>query len=271
MRELQAERRRISPEVGPDAPSRLDPSQAVRLDRRLAAAEEHSLRRVLTHVRLRTGCSRRSAITSQDLRSRSSASGLDARALAVARQGGYPAAIEADVAEERFKRYFVREGEGCRVREELRDIVLFAAHGFLKDPPFSRIDLVSCGNVLIYCDRELQEQVCSTFNCALNPGGFLMLGTSGSANAPPGLVWGAGCQVRNWHPPSNEERRRASSAGRRDGPRRRALGCENFEREGRSRTARRAAAKPLQSLRGPQARNKIVQEVDAGWRSSRVF
>ncbi len=114
-------------------------------------------------------------------------SDLDARALAVAREGRYPAATETDVSEEQLRRFFVREGEGYRVREELRDVVLFAVHDLLKDPPFSRVDLVTCRNVLIYLDRELQEQVCSTFNYALSPGGFLMLGTSESADSPAGL------------------------------------------------------------------------------------
>ena len=114
-------------------------------------------------------------------------SDLDARALAVGREGRYPAAIEADVSEERLRRFFVREAEGYRVREELRDIVLFAVHDLLKDPPFSRLDLVTCRNVLIYLDRELQEQVCSTFHYALNPGGILMLGASESADSPAGF------------------------------------------------------------------------------------
>jgi len=114
-------------------------------------------------------------------------SDLDARALTVAREGRYPATIEADVSEERLRRFFTREGDGYRVRQELRDMVLFALHDLLKDPPFSRVDLISCRNVLIYLDRELQEQVCSTFHYALNPGGFLLLGSSETAENPPGL------------------------------------------------------------------------------------
>jgi two-component system, chemotaxis family, CheB/CheR fusion protein len=114
-------------------------------------------------------------------------SDLDARALAVAREGRYPASIEADVSEERLRRFFIREGEGYRVRQELRDTVLFALHDLLKDPPFSHVDLISCRNVLIYLDRDLQEQVCSTFHYALNPGGFLLLGASETAENPPGL------------------------------------------------------------------------------------
>src|SRR5215510_9679261 len=115
------------------------------------------------------------------------ASDLDARALSTAREGRYPSAIEADINEDRLRRFFTREGDGYRVRQELRDVVLFAHHDLLKDPPFSRVDLISCRNVLIYLDRELQEQVCSTFNYALNPGGFLLLGSSETADNPAGM------------------------------------------------------------------------------------
>jgi two-component system, chemotaxis family, CheB/CheR fusion protein len=114
-------------------------------------------------------------------------SDLDSRALAFAREGRYPASIEADVNEERLRRFFNREGDGYRVRQELRDVVLFSVHDMLKDPPFSRVDLISCRNVLIYLDRELQEQVCTTFHYALRPGGFLLLGASETADNPPGL------------------------------------------------------------------------------------
>lgn len=114
-------------------------------------------------------------------------SDLDARGLAIAREGRYPTSIETDVSEERLKRFFVREGDGYRVRQEVRDIVLFAVHDLLKDPPFSHVDLISCRNVLIYLDRDLQEQVCSTFSYALRPGGYLMLGGSEGADSPPGL------------------------------------------------------------------------------------
>src|SRR5262252_6391213 len=114
-------------------------------------------------------------------------SDLDARALAVAREGRYPASIEADVSEDRLRRFFMREGDGYRVRQEVRDTILFAVHDLLKDPPFSHVDLISCRNVLIYLDRDLQDQVCNTFHYALNPGGFLLLGASEAADNPPGL------------------------------------------------------------------------------------
>jgi two-component system CheB/CheR fusion protein len=114
-------------------------------------------------------------------------SDLDARALAAAREGCFPLAIEADLSEERLRRFFNREGDHYRVRQEVRDIVLFAVHDLLKDPPFSHVDLISCRNVMIYLDRELQEQVCSTFHYALDPGGYLFLGAAETADNPPGL------------------------------------------------------------------------------------
>jgi two-component system, chemotaxis family, CheB/CheR fusion protein len=115
------------------------------------------------------------------------ASDLDDGALAAARDGRYPVAIEADMTEERLKRFFNREGDRFRVTRELRDIVLFSKHSLLKDPPFSRVDLISCRNVLIYLDRELQQQVCSTFHFALQQSGYLFLGSSESADNPVGM------------------------------------------------------------------------------------
>ena len=114
-------------------------------------------------------------------------SDLDSRALAFAREGRFPQAIETDVSEERLRRFFTREGDHYRVRQEVRDIVLFAVHDLLKDPPFSHVDLISCRNVLIYLDRDLQEQVCSTFQYALNANGYLFLGSSETADNPAGL------------------------------------------------------------------------------------
>ena len=125
----------------------------------------------------------------RDLRSELQVFGsdLDRGALAIAREGRFPEAIEADLSEDRLRQFFVREGDHYRVRRELRDIVLFAEHSMLRDPPFSRLDLISCRNLLIYLDRDLQEQVCRTFNYGLNPGGFLFLGASESAEQPRGL------------------------------------------------------------------------------------
>jgi two-component system, chemotaxis family, CheB/CheR fusion protein len=115
------------------------------------------------------------------------ASDLDSAALTIAREGRYPTSIEGDVSEERLRRFFVREGQYYRIRREVRDLMLFATHSLLKDPPFSRLDLVSCRNLLIYLDRDVQQQVISTFHYGLLPGGHLFLGSSESADSPPSL------------------------------------------------------------------------------------
>ena len=109
------------------------------------------------------------------------ASDLDGDAIRVGRAGFYLPTIAADVSEARLDRYFSREARGYRVCPELRETVLFATHDVLKDSPFSRLDLVSCRNLLIYFDRAAQERVFEIFHFALRPGGLLFLGTSESA------------------------------------------------------------------------------------------
>ena len=114
-------------------------------------------------------------------------SDLDTGAIAIAREGRYPAAVETDVNEARLNQFFMREGDHYRVRRELRDIVLFATHSLLKDPPFSRIDLILCRNLLIYLDRDLQRHACMLLHYALYPGGYVFLGASETADNPPDL------------------------------------------------------------------------------------
>jgi two-component system, chemotaxis family, CheB/CheR fusion protein len=109
------------------------------------------------------------------------ASDLDENSIKQAREGLYPAAIEADVSLERLERFFTREGDYYRVRQELRDAVLFTNHSVLRDAPFSRLDLITCRNLLIYLEREIQETVFDIFHYALKPGGYLFLGNSESA------------------------------------------------------------------------------------------
>ena len=109
------------------------------------------------------------------------ASDLDAEAIAVARDGLYTEAEVADVPEERLQRYFVREAHGFRVRRAFRELVLFAHHNAVRDPPFSHLDLVTCRNLMIYLNRAAQERLLETFHFALRPGGYLFLGTSESA------------------------------------------------------------------------------------------
>jgi len=90
-------------------------------------------------------------------------SDVDQIALATARDGIYPNSIAADVSEQRLARYFRAEGDHYRVATEIRDCVVFAVHSVLRDPPFSKLHLISCRNLLIYLDRELQQQLQSVF------------------------------------------------------------------------------------------------------------
>jgi two-component system CheB/CheR fusion protein len=106
------------------------------------------------------------------------ATDLSREAVETARAGRYPTSIEADVSPERLERYFRKQDEHYRVRKELREMVLFAPHSLLKDPPFSRLDLVSCRNLLIYLQPELQERILAQFHYSLRSGGYLFLGTS---------------------------------------------------------------------------------------------
>ena len=114
------------------------------------------------------------------------ASDIDEDALAFARQGRYPDSIEADVSDERLTRFFSREDGGYRVGSELRDVVLFARHNLLSDPPFSHLDLISCRNLLIYLKSDAQEQLFDLFHYALGPGGHLFLGASENAESASG-------------------------------------------------------------------------------------
>lgn len=111
------------------------------------------------------------------------ASDLDDRALSQARDGIYPSAIEADVSAARLERFFTPRDGHYQVRRELRDLVLFTKHSVLRDPPFSKLDLISCRNLLIYLQREVQESVLDTFHFALVPEGYLFLGSSESAES----------------------------------------------------------------------------------------
>jgi two-component system CheB/CheR fusion protein len=110
------------------------------------------------------------------------ATDLDEEVLSEARNGAYPEAIATDVSPERLRRFFVREHDGYRVRRELRETLLFAVHDLLADSPFSRLDLISCRNLLIYLDRTAQQQVLDIFHFALRPQGRLFLGSSESVD-----------------------------------------------------------------------------------------
>ena len=106
------------------------------------------------------------------------ATDLDEGAIAQARSGIYPEGIRADVSEERLKTFFAEMADGWQVSKQLREMIVFAHHNLIKDPPFSRLDLVVCRNFLIYLDSEMQRRVISLFRQVLKPGGFLFLGGS---------------------------------------------------------------------------------------------
>ncbi len=106
------------------------------------------------------------------------ASDVDEDAVALAREGIYPGSIAADVSPARLARFFIHEEYGYRVVPELRGLVVFTVQDVLADPPFSRLDLISCRNLLIYLRPEAQEKVLLLFHFALSDGGVLMLGSS---------------------------------------------------------------------------------------------
>jgi two-component system CheB/CheR fusion protein len=110
------------------------------------------------------------------------ATDIDSRAVAIARTGVYPAGIIADIAPERLTRFFSIEAQSntYRIHKTIRDLLIFSEQDVIKDPPFSKIDLISCRNLLIYMGAELQKKLIHLFHYALNPGGFLLLGTSES-------------------------------------------------------------------------------------------
>jgi two-component system CheB/CheR fusion protein len=112
------------------------------------------------------------------------ATDIDEEAITTGREGYYTLNDAADVSPERLRRFFMKDREGFRVRRELREMVLFAHHNLIKDPPFSHLDLISCRNLLIYLNRLAQDAIMSVFHFALSPGGYLMLGGSETTGEP---------------------------------------------------------------------------------------
>lgn len=106
------------------------------------------------------------------------ASDLDGRAVDTARAGLYPVGVAGDIAPERLQRFFTQEDSSYRVKKEIRDLVVFATHNILTDAPFTKLDLVSCRNLLIYLDAGAQQKVLPLFHYALKPNGILFLGSS---------------------------------------------------------------------------------------------
>lgn len=106
------------------------------------------------------------------------ASDLHSRSLEKAREGFYPGDITSDVSAERLERFFQQENGGYRVKKDIRELVIFSPHNLLSDPPFSRLDLIACRNLLIYLERDVQKDVIELFHYSLNPEGMLVLGSA---------------------------------------------------------------------------------------------
>jgi len=110
-------------------------------------------------------------------------SDIDEHAILVARTGVYPASIEAEISPERLSRFFIRDADNYRIAPSLREAVIFTVQDVLNDPPFARIDFVSCRNLLIYLLPDIQQQVLSLLHFSLQRGGILLLGMSESIGA----------------------------------------------------------------------------------------
>lgn len=103
---------------------------------------------------------------------------LDASAIETARAGRYPDGIAVDVPPQRLERFFIREEGGYRIRKEMREMAIFAQQNVIKDPPFTKLDLICCRNLLIYLNSDLQQKLLPVFHYALKPHGLLFLGPS---------------------------------------------------------------------------------------------
>ena len=115
------------------------------------------------------------------------ATDISEHALKIGRSGIYPASIAKSVSPERLRRFFTKSDSGYQVHKHIRDSCIFARHDVTKDPPFSKLDLISCRNVLIYLGSGLQDRVVPVFHYALNPNGFLVLGSSETIGSHAGL------------------------------------------------------------------------------------
>jgi two-component system CheB/CheR fusion protein len=108
------------------------------------------------------------------------ATDLDPQAIVKARTGLYPGGIDVDVSPERLERFFVKEDGNYRIKKEIRELVVFAEQNMLADPPFTKLEILSCRNLLIYLNPDVQRRLVPMFHYALKPGGFLVLGSSES-------------------------------------------------------------------------------------------
>jgi two-component system, chemotaxis family, CheB/CheR fusion protein len=135
---------------------------------------------------------------------------IDADAIDTARAGIYPATIAKEVGPVRLERFFLRQGGGYQIKKEIREMAVFSVQDLAKDPPFTKLDLLSCRNVFIYLDAELQKKLLRLFHYALRPQGILFLGTSESI-ANYGDLFAV--MDRKWKIFSRRDSKHAVSAG----------------------------------------------------------
>ena len=125
------------------------------------------------------------------------ATDLDNEAIDTARKGIFPSNIAADVSANRLNRFFIATDDGYRVNSEIREMVVFAQHNIIMHPPFTRIDILSCRNLLIYMDPELQKKLLRLFYYSVNPEGIILLGSSETLGTQSHLVYTGGFQTEN--------------------------------------------------------------------------
>lgn len=136
------------------------------------------------------------------------ATDLSDQAISDARMGEYTEDNLKPVGKKRIERYFTKSGKQYRVAKEIRDVCVFATHNLLRDPPFSRIDFISCRNLLIYFDTDAQKKALATMNFALNDGGFLLLGKSETVGIASSLFSTMSNKYKIYQRKNNHEVRR---------------------------------------------------------------
>ena len=197
------------------------------------------------------------------------ATDIDAGAIEAARRGVYSVSAMADIATERVARFFVRaDYHSYQVNKQLREVVTFAQHNLLRDAPFSKLDLVSCRNLLIYLEPEAQRQVVGLLHFALNQGGYLVLGPSESVDAHldlfepmsrKGRIYRRAAAVRRRVESRDQERRgalEARAAAGRD--------CQRAARPHRRFAAAPARTRVEQLSSGTAQRDRRARERERG-------
>ncbi len=137
------------------------------------------------------------------------ATDIDAHAIQKARRGFFPSSIADDLSEKRLSQFFLQEGSGYRVKKEIREMVIFAAQNVIMDPPFTKLDILTCRNLLIYLRPELQSKLIPLFHYSLKPGGVLILGSAESVGGFTDLFVPLHSKSRVFHRQESSVRRRS--------------------------------------------------------------